>query len=417
MGLSVLPKISIITPSFNQGKYLEQCIQSVMNQGYDDFEHIVIDGGSTDETLQILEKYPHVTWISEPDEGQADALNKGFSIATGTIFGWLNSDDFYAPNIFGEVADNLKDYPIIMGACELTDESGTPKTKIINKERSWFDLLKYWVPYSIPTQPSIFFTKEILELVRRTDDLLFDPELHFCMDYDLWLRIAQAFPFSHRMEETLSYYRMTPENKTSDQVEGMPYAEPEMSRIHRRYREFAFDSSYAMSVLINFETVEKLNEQLHSLIDQDFKDFECIVLLAPNLATHKKSIRSILAEWNEQIRKKGFSHFAKIVLSTDTGLGNILNMGVNKSEGRLIVNASHALKNQTLGLIARSFENNPLGVIIDANVTAIRKVILLEIDGFQESITDVLDLQSSLVTTVANFNWKVLRSLSDSLSK
>ena len=84
-------KITILTPSFNQGAFVEKNIQSVMSQDYADFEHIIIDGGSTDNTVDILKKYPHLKWISEPDEGQADALNKGLAMATGDIVGWINS--------------------------------------------------------------------------------------------------------------------------------------------------------------------------------------------------------------------------------------------------------------------------------------------------------------------------------------
>ncbi len=87
-----LPKISVLIPSFNQGKYIEENIQSVLNQNYPNFEHIIIGGGSSDNTVGILKKYPHLIWVSEPDEGQSDALNKGVDMATGDIIGWINSD-------------------------------------------------------------------------------------------------------------------------------------------------------------------------------------------------------------------------------------------------------------------------------------------------------------------------------------
>ena len=96
-------KISIVSPSFNQGQYIEEAIQSVLNQGYENFEHIIIDACSTDNTLEILKKYSHLKWISEPDEGQSDALNKGFKLATGDIIGWLNVDDIYLSNTFKDV--------------------------------------------------------------------------------------------------------------------------------------------------------------------------------------------------------------------------------------------------------------------------------------------------------------------------
>src|ERR1700755_1492305 len=93
-------KISIITPSYNQGRFIEDAILSVLSQGYPDFEHIVIDNCSTDNTLDVLKKYPHVKWVSEPDRGQSNALNKGFGLSTGDVLGWLNCDDFYLPGAF-----------------------------------------------------------------------------------------------------------------------------------------------------------------------------------------------------------------------------------------------------------------------------------------------------------------------------
>jgi len=102
--LADTPSISIVTPSLNQGRYIEQTIQSVLLQNYPNFEHIVIDGGSTDGTVEILKKYPHLKWISEKDSGQSEALNKGLKMATGDIIAWINSDDWYAEGAFNNVA-------------------------------------------------------------------------------------------------------------------------------------------------------------------------------------------------------------------------------------------------------------------------------------------------------------------------
>jgi glycosyltransferase involved in cell wall biosynthesis len=102
------PLISIITPSFNQGAYIEQTILSVLHQDYGHVEHIVVDGGSTDATLDVLRRYPHLKWVSEKDRGQADALNKGLALAKGDIIGWVNSDDYYQDNIFGSVVGHFR---------------------------------------------------------------------------------------------------------------------------------------------------------------------------------------------------------------------------------------------------------------------------------------------------------------------
>ena len=110
---SLWPRISIVTPSYNQGQFIEETIRSVLLQGYLAVEHIVVDGGSTDQTLSILKKYdgvPGFRWVSEPDRGQSDAVNKGLCMATGDWIGWQNSDDFYLPNSFKELATAMLNY-------------------------------------------------------------------------------------------------------------------------------------------------------------------------------------------------------------------------------------------------------------------------------------------------------------------
>lgn len=98
-------KISVVTVSFNQGRFIRQNIESVLNQGYTNFEHVIIDGGSTDETISILKEYPHLNWVSEKDKGQSDGLNKGFRKATGEIIVWINSDDMLAPGALHIIDD------------------------------------------------------------------------------------------------------------------------------------------------------------------------------------------------------------------------------------------------------------------------------------------------------------------------
>ena len=126
------PRFSVITPSLNQGKYIETTIKSVLDQKFDSYEHIVIDGGSDDSTIEILKSYPHLKWVSEHDSGQSIALNKGFKMASGEIIAWINSDDWYAPKAF-ECVDhyfaNHRSSGVLMGDCRRTNQAGEPLMK------------------------------------------------------------------------------------------------------------------------------------------------------------------------------------------------------------------------------------------------------------------------------------------------
>jgi len=189
--------ISVITPSFNQAIYLEDTIQSVLAQEVDSgFEYIVMDGGSTDETLLLLEKYAgQITWTSEKDSGQADALNKGIARAQGEIIGWLNSDDLYLPGALQKVAGYFESHPgcnWVYGKCKIVDEE--------NREiRKWLTLYKNLVSkkFFYPallienfiSQPSVFFRRSAFE---KAGHLALD--LPLAMDYDLWIRMAKLDP-------------------------------------------------------------------------------------------------------------------------------------------------------------------------------------------------------------------------------
>ena len=181
-------KITILTPSFNQGSFIEKNIRSVTSQSYTNFEHIVIDGGSTDNTIEILKKYLHLKWVSEPDEGQADALNKGLAMATGDIIGWINSDDYYQKNIFHDVASHFKNPNIQWIIGDITHfykEAGIKKA-IKCQEITYTNLLKN---PDIVKQQGVFFRKNLLDKVGG-----WNKDFHMIMDFDLWLRLSILHP-------------------------------------------------------------------------------------------------------------------------------------------------------------------------------------------------------------------------------
>ena len=185
------PLVSIITPSFNQGRFIEETILSVKGQDYGNIEHIIIDGGSSDETLDILRKYETeygLTWISEPDRGQSDAINKGFNLAKGSVVGWINSDDTYLPGAVSNAVKVLtarKGIDWIHGNAYWIDADGFVIGQFPVKAFNLEDLLKFGMHIA---QPSIFFRRYILEKIGGLDE-----NLHSTMDYDFMLRMSHTF--------------------------------------------------------------------------------------------------------------------------------------------------------------------------------------------------------------------------------
>jgi glycosyltransferase involved in cell wall biosynthesis len=177
--------LTIITPSFNQGAYIEQTIRSVLEQKYSNIEHIIIDGGSTDNTISVLKRHPHIRWISERDNGQADALRKGMDIATGDIIGWINSDDYYENGIFEQVIQCFQDPETMWVIGNLTyfdnqtGETLPDKSPAVTIEK----LLK---DPDIVRQQATFFRKSFLERAGGWDHKYF-----MAMDFDLWVRLAK----------------------------------------------------------------------------------------------------------------------------------------------------------------------------------------------------------------------------------
>lgn len=195
------PKISIVTPSYNQGAYIEETIRSILLQNYPNFEYIIIDGGSKDNSIDTIEKYsPWISfWVSEPDNGQSHAINKGLSRATGQILTWINSDDFYAPNALYHIAKNWQQgIGILIGVGHIINTGKeilyTPQEQELSYEK-----LRYWIRGNDFTQPAAFFSIEAWEEAGPLDEDLF-----FCMDVDLWLKISKKFPIL-QIPETLAY--------------------------------------------------------------------------------------------------------------------------------------------------------------------------------------------------------------------
>ncbi|HET9913108.1 MAG TPA: glycosyltransferase family 2 protein [Anaerolineales bacterium] len=185
--------VSIITPSYNQAPYVEQTIQSVLGQDYPRIEYILIDGGSTDNSAEIVRRYAdHLAyWISEQDSGQAEAINKGFKRARGDILAWLNSDDYYLPNTIPAVLKCFEENPdvvMVYGDMLAVNENGETINVLKYKQLSLEDLLCF----QIIGQPSVFFRRAALD---RAGPL--DTTFHFLLDHHLWIRLAQQGRILH----------------------------------------------------------------------------------------------------------------------------------------------------------------------------------------------------------------------------
>src|SRR6266540_2326897 len=185
--------VSIVTPSYNQALYLEQTIQSVLEQDYPRIEYIVVDGASTDDSFEIIKKYNDrlAYWISEKDSGQAEAINKGFGRAKGEILAWLNSDDYYLPNTISAVVKCFEENPdvvMIYGDMLAVDGYGQTINVLKYKQLSLKDLLCF----QILGQPSVFFRRSALEKTG-----LLDTSFHFMLDHHLWIRLAQQGRILH----------------------------------------------------------------------------------------------------------------------------------------------------------------------------------------------------------------------------
>lgn len=205
-----IPKISIITPSFNQGAFIEETIQSVISQSYPNIEYIIIDGKSTDNTMELLKKYENrLFWISEPDTGQTNAINKGVRLAKGEIIAYINSDDLYLPctlekvvHFFQENPEVAALYGNIIHIDKDSNELERYKPGKLNPKRILLE--NFYLP-----QPTLFFKRKVLEKIG-----FFDESMDVAMDFDYWVRISQFFQLGY-LDDFLASARLYPETKSA----------------------------------------------------------------------------------------------------------------------------------------------------------------------------------------------------------
>jgi len=204
-----VPRFSIITPSFNQGSFIADCIESVLAQDGIEVEHIVTDAGSTDETLEVLARYPHLLWTSEPDKGMSDGINKGFLRATGDWLMWLNCDDYLLPGTLAKVAEFIRQHPeadIVHGDCDFVKPDKSPIRRKYDTPVDEWDLL--FVGCIIPST-STWYRREIIAAGH-----LLDVDYRNCMDWEYYLRLLRlGFRYGY-LPESLAAFRWHEESTT-----------------------------------------------------------------------------------------------------------------------------------------------------------------------------------------------------------
>lgn len=237
--------VSIVTPSFNQSRFIEDTIRSVLSQDYPQMEYMIVDGASTDGSVEIIRKYEDqlAWWVSEKDQGQTDAINKGFARATGDILAWLNSDDTYEPGAISAAVAYLQEHPevgMVYGDCNYINEKGERIGKFRSRQTSY-----QWIRrgYNHIPQQTMFFRAG---LWKQAGPL--DPSFHYAMDYDLWTRLSARSEIKY-VPQTWANFRLHTSGKT---ILADDRFWPEMLRIHYR------DGGSFFSVLVARYYLRKL---------------------------------------------------------------------------------------------------------------------------------------------------------------
>ena len=249
---STSPLVSIVTPSFNQVRYLEATIQSVISQSYARLEYIIVDGGSTDGSVDIIKKYEGklAWWVSEKDQGQTDAINKGFSRAKGEILAWINSDDTYEPGAISSAVNFLLAHPevgLVYGEANYINVDGSTIGRFPAAQTDLVRLRRGYV--HIPQQTAFFRAG----LWRAVGPL--DPSFYFAMDYDLWVRLALRSQVKY-IPQTWANFRLHTSGKT---ISADDRCWPEMLRVHYR------DGGRFLSVIVAKYYIRKLVAPLWNL--------------------------------------------------------------------------------------------------------------------------------------------------------
>lgn len=305
------PLVTIVTPSYNQGRFLEDTILSVLNQNYPNIEYFICDGGSTDESVEIIQKYSDKIswWVSEKDRGQADAINKGWKRSSGKYIGWINSDDLLLPDAISTAVEYLESHPnigFVFGDIEIIDEFG----RVLQKRQfEEFDLIKLVRTAGWISQQGNLFRKTIYETIGELDI-----NLHFQLDLDYWIRVGLVSKVGY-IPRVLGRFRRYDQSKTGS---SSYIAAEDILRIYGKL----FSNPMIPFDLIKFEKEAWSNAYLYSSVamygsnrlHEAFSRLQKAVKFNPNLIFTKKFLKfflSLCMVWCLGGQKSSTTHFIK----------------------------------------------------------------------------------------------------------
>lgn len=278
---SELPLVSVVTPSYNQGAFLEETILSVLRQDYPKLEYLIMDGGSTDGSQEIIRRYADrlAYWTSERDQGQADAINRGFAKASGQILAWLNSDDTYEPGAVHAAVEALETHPDadgLYGDCAYVDQAAA---RVTTFRAQPFDLATYLCTEGFIHQPTVFLRRRVLDRVGPLD-----PSFTLCLDYEYWLRISTACRWRY-LPSVLARFRMHPAAKSQARRRGFLaervrcldrlFADPKLPAGISRVRRHAYAVAYVSGGVHSYEAgdLQEARQRLRAALRWDPNPF------------------------------------------------------------------------------------------------------------------------------------------------
>lgn len=358
------PVFSIITVTLEEGACLRGAIESVRSQeGCGEIEHIIVHAGSNTTVDVLQSEFPHLKVVRTKALSHSQALNSGFAIATGDIVSWLSPNDRYARGAFARVVEEINRHPVVMGACGVCDERGVVLSQVDNVERSWFDTMKYWVAHAVPMQPSVFFKRSILGELQIESGEVFDESLYFSMDFDLWLRIQEMYPFSLRVSQVLAY---RPQREVISRAVDAAPSHAEMSRVFRRHASRRVQPEQNVSFIVPVtESLGAAQPLLQQLGNQTLPSVEVVIVDASGAPG--KNRQMLDAVWAQVAKNRSVTfQYVALAAEGDCSRAAAFDAGVRAARSHFVACLAPARKiSDTFAAdILRCFSRDEIGLVL-----------------------------------------------------